>query len=87
MQAIARLMGSQIGETIHARHGGRRVPDWKVARVVTDLESRQKLTVERVSKYRVIVSTDLDIVAAELHRLGWLPTYSADSSSAAVVTA
>lgn len=52
------------------RQYGKKVPDWKLRRVVDSLES---LDVYRAGNYRLVSSDDVRIVADELRRLKWLP--------------
>jgi hypothetical protein len=64
---------SELGKSIKRQFGGKRVPDWKLRRVVDELEEIDAISVRRAARYRMILGRDVPIVAAALRRVGWLP--------------
>ena len=59
---LAGLIGNQFK---------RDIPVWKIRRVVDDLNSRDRLDVQRVGNYRTVSEDDAGIVSGELKRIGW----------------
>jgi|GEM_PF-1536482 hypothetical protein len=68
---VIRLTIREASESIYRRFGGRRVPEWKLRRVVDVLESRGMLDVQRMGAYRTVAAEDVGILAAEMRRCGW----------------
>ena len=80
-----RLTIRELGESIQRQFGGRLIPDWKLRRVVDDLEQADTLNVQRVGRYRTVSAADVETIADELRRLDWLTTAAPiDADSLAV---
>ena len=71
MAAELRLTLTEVAGSIE-RQFGRRIPVWKLRRVVDLLESQDSLDIQRIGTYRTLAAGDVGIVANELRRLGWL---------------
>ena len=71
MATVLRLTLTELAESL-GRQFSRKIPIWKLRRVVDSLESQDALDVQRVANYRTISDGDVQIVANELRRLGWL---------------
>ena len=67
-----RLTIRELGESIQRQFGGRLIPDWKLRRVVDDLERSDALDVQRVGRYRTVSADRVGTIADELRRLDWL---------------
>ena len=72
MATDIRLTMRDVAESIQRRYGGVIVPDWKIRRVVDDLEQDDMIVVQRVGRYRTVSDNDIKTIATELHRLSWL---------------
>lgn len=70
---VVRLTIRETAESIQRQFGGKLVPDWKLRRVVDLMEAADTLVVQRVGMYRTIADADVQAVADELRRVGWLP--------------
>ena len=63
---------TDVAKAIKRKHGGTQVPDWKMRQVFDSLDESHAISVHRVGVYRAILDSEVEIVAAELRRLGWL---------------
>lgn len=67
-----RLTITDVAASIQRQYGGEIIPPWKMRRVIDDLDSCNAIDIQRVGVYRTIGVDDVQIVADELRRLGWL---------------
>lgn len=71
MAAELRLTITEVADSVE-RQFGRRFPAWKLRRTVDLLEAQDSLDVQRIGLYRTVSADDVEIIANELRRLGWL---------------
>ena len=71
MATALRLTLTELAGSI-GRRFGREIPIWKLRRVVDVLESQDAISIERVANFRTISDSDVETVATELDRIGWL---------------
>jgi len=69
---VVRLTTRETSLAIQRQYGGKLIPEWKMRRVVDDLEARDIISVQRAGAYRTIADSDLQVIANELRRIGRL---------------
>ncbi len=87
MATDIRLTMRDVAESIQRQYGGVIVPDWKIRRVVDDLEQDDMIVVQRVGRYRTVSDNDIKTIATELHRLSWLTESPVSGGESSILSA